>query len=188
MVQPPLHRGDRERKEIGDARDGPLLGVAQPQDHPVVRFEPGKGLADAGALAALFDRLGGTLGQLAALGQEQAVYLRGLSRLRPPFAPGDPTGAVPGDGAQPGRELRRLLQLRQRLEGDQKRLLRHVLRTLPPAQRLLRDQSHRAPEPAHELIEGLEVAEQCGKHDLGVAELGKAAGSAHRRFSFFSPE
>lgn len=179
-MQPPLDRGDRERKELGDAGDGPFLVVAQQQDRAMLGGEPRQRLGDQRALFAPRALLGGTgHGQLPALGEQQAVDLRGLGRLGAALAGGHAPGAVPGDGMEPGRELRGLLKLGKGFEGEQKRLLGHVLGPLAAAQRLRGDQRHRAAEAAHQLVEGVEVAEQGGDDERLIIDLWELGGLLH---------
>jgi len=125
---------------------------------------------DAPLLLVAQDVLGGAPVQLLA-GEQDAVQLRCLRRFGPPVPLRQPAGPVTGDGIEPRREPLRIIQLRQRLEGDQERVLRRVLGSGPRAQHLLRDRQHRPAVPAHQLIERLQVAEERVQHDLCVLDL-----------------
>jgi len=111
------------------------------------------------ALQLAAERLRRVDHQLAAVREQQPVQLGRLRRLGAPVASRHPPRAVARNRAEPAGELRRVLQLRQRLEGQQECLLRHVARRFPRAERLLRDDEHRAAEAPHQFVERLQVAE-----------------------------
>lgn len=86
---------------------------------------------------------------------------------------------MPRDRAEPPRELRWFLQLRQRFECEQECLLGDILGSVPATQRLLGDQRHRAPETPHEFIEALYVPEKGRDNKLLIGYLGKVAAAHH---------
>lgn len=83
-----------------------------------------------------------------------------------------PYGPSPCNGAQPSGELRRLLKLRKRLERQEQRLLGHILRGLPGAENLLRDQYDRAAKAPCQLVIGRQAAQQGELRQVFVALFG----------------
>ncbi len=124
--------------------------------------------------------LGGTGGQLTAVRDEQPVQFGRLDHFAVTLPHRHPSRPVPRDRTQPAREPGRLLQLRQRFEGQQECLLRDVLGGRPRPEDLFGDQSHRAAEPAHEFIERFQVTEQCGEDERLVADMRVVAFAHHR--------
>ena len=59
LVQPPFHRGNRERQKIGNVGDGPILDVVQPQHRLVIRGQRGQGIEDTLVLRAPRKLVGG---------------------------------------------------------------------------------------------------------------------------------
>ncbi len=180
VVQPPLDRGDRERKEVADARDRPPLVVEQEQNSAVVGREIGKRAGEPFMVVVAGERVGrvfgppgGGEGKFAAFGNQRAVYVGGRDGFGSAVLRADTQRAVPRDGVQPAGELGRLAQLRQRLERDQEGVLGDVLGgpVSRRAQRLRGDVGHGPPEPAHEFVKGRQVADECGEHQLLVRDF-----------------
>lgn len=77
------------------------------------------------------------------------------------------------DGVQPAGELCRLAQLRQRLERDQKSVLRHVLGgPAARSQRLRGHQQNSPAKPTNQFVEGRQVPDEGGEHELLVGHFG----------------
>ena len=121
------------------------------------------------------------------MGQQELVQLRSLHRTAPPVAERHQARPVPGDGAQPSAELSRVRQLRQRLERQEKGILGHVFGSRAGTGHLLGDGNYCASEPADQLIEGRQVADERPDDQLFVRDVGKMAFGTHR-FSRFQIE
>lgn len=182
VVQPPLDRGDGEGKKVADARDRPLLEVEQEQDGAVLGLEGRQGVCEPFVFIVFLVRAGRVLArapgshrQFVTFGDQRAVYFGRLDGLRAVAFRADAGRPVPRDRVQPAGEFGRLAQLRQRLERDQKGVLGDVLGgPASRAQRLCGDQRHGPAEPADQLVERREVADQGGEHELLVGHFGVA--------------
>jgi hypothetical protein len=178
VMQPPFDGGDGERHKVGDAGDRPIVEVEQEHEramigwqllqgvpHGAARFGPG--LLVSGVAARCWSS-----GQFAAVREHEAIQIGRLGRLVPLFTAANARRPMPGDGAQPAGELGRLAQLRQRLEGKQKRFLRHIVGQVSArwAKRLRGHQRDGRTEPAHDLVEGGQVADERGQHKRLVAD------------------
>lgn len=166
-MQPPLHGGEGQPQEVGHARDGHILEVAQQQHHLELFRKLGQRVPDLRAPRVPLDVLFRIPDQVRRVLQDKAVDLRvpGL------FAGGAvlplPEGAVPRDRRQPRPEPLRIVELRQRLECQQERLLCQVVR-LVRAQDLPRDGQHRRPEAPHQLVERAELPQSGGNGQVAV--------------------
>ena len=109
LVQPPFDGGNGERQEIGDARNRPLVVVAQFQHRAVFRPERRQRLGYLFVLAAARVFLGRAGAQFAAVGKKQRVHLRRGCRFGALGLACHTPRPVPGDGAQPARKLARFL-------------------------------------------------------------------------------
>ena len=109
------------------------------------------------------------------MAQNQRVELTVFGRLLARFLPADPPGPMSGDGADPGAEPGRLLQLRQGFESQQKSFLRQIFRRFPRTERLHRDHDDSAPITGHQFVEGHEVAQESVQDQLLVANVRVAA-------------
>lgn len=78
-----------------------------------------------------------------------------------------PQRPVTGDRRQPGPEPLRLLELGQRLERQDKGVLRQVVR-LRGAHDLPGHGEHGGPEAAHQLVERLELAQRGGDRQVAI--------------------
>jgi hypothetical protein len=105
------------------------------------------------------------------IGAEESIKAGHLRRFRAPLLFRMPSGAASGDGTQPPAEPRRFLQLGKGLEGQQKDLLRHILRRRTTADDRLRCQNDRIPITPDQFIEGGQVAEQSGDYQLLIGGL-----------------
>lgn len=112
--------------------------------------------------------------QLLAVGEQCQVELCRFRRRAAVLTADDPAGAMPRDGAQPACKLRRMLQLRQRLEGQQKCLLRDIFRRWTGTQHLFRDQRDGDTETPNQLIERLQIAQQREDDQLFVNHMRKS--------------
>lgn len=173
-MQAPLDRGRGKGEETGDLPDRPLFEVVELQHDPVVRGKRLQDPAYAGRLVPALQGVGGMDSQLGALAQDEPVQLRAFHGLGPPLLPADAPRPVAGDGADPGSEPRRIFELWQRLERQQERFLRDVLRRRPRSQHPLGDRHHRSPVAPHQLVERCHVAEQRAENQLLVADIGEA--------------
>lgn len=105
------------------------------------------------------------------MAQDQRVEQAVFGRLLPCFLSPDPPRPMPGDGADPGAEAGRLLQLGQGLEGQEKSLLRQIFCGFPRTERLHRDHDDRAPVAGHECVERFEIAQKRVQYELLIADL-----------------
>lgn len=174
-VQPPFDSGERKRKKVGDPGNGPLFEVAQLQhglelSRKLQKMRPQFPLGAAPQYRLL---RAGREGR--AMAQNQGIQLVVFGRLLARLLPPHPPGAMPGDGADPCAEPLRLLQLRQRLERQQKRLLRQILGCLAGAERLVRDDDDGVPITDHQLIERFDVAQERVQNQLRIADVRVAA-------------
>lgn len=159
-MQTPLHGIRRQREKRGDLRDRPLLEVVEAQ-HGLKRSRQLRdGPAQALLRVAAFQRLGRMDSQFPAMRQQQRVQFRRLCGAAAALLQGDAPGAMAGNGMEPAGEFRRMLQLGQRLERQQKCLLRHVFRRAARSQNRFGNQRHAAAEPPHQRVEGVQVAQQ----------------------------
>jgi hypothetical protein len=169
VVQTPLDGSGRQRQEVGDARDWPLVEVEQEHERAMIGRQLLQSVPQGPANFGPCLRVGRVAfgcrrGQFAAVGEHEPVQIGRLGRLVPLFTAADSRRPVPGDGAQPSGKLGRLTQLRQRLEGKQKRVLRHIVGQVSArrAERLRGHQRDGWPEPAHDLIKGGQVTYERG--------------------------
>lgn len=181
-MKPPLHGGYGKRQELRDPRDRPFLVVTQSQHDLVLRREVRQRGAHRLSRQLPAECLFRMEGQLAAVRQQEPVQFARFRRLGAPVPGGYSPGAVPRDGAEPTRELRPILQLRQRFEREEKGLLRHVPRLLLRAECLLRNHDDRAAEAPHQFVECFEVPEEGAKHQLVVIHF-RIPRVSHRLFN-----
>ena len=175
LVQPPFHGSDRQGQEFGHPLHGPLFPIPQPEHQPELFRQLRQRGPDPGALRVSLQLSLRVDGQLLAARQEEAVQLTLLRGHAPAVSLGPPPGAAPGDGAEPRRKSRGVVQLRQRLERQQERFLRDVLRGGAAADALLRHRQHRAAEPADQLVERLQVAEERAEDQFFVVQFWEMA-------------
>lgn len=174
-MQPPLDCSERERKKVGDVSDGPLFEVPQLQHDLKLRRQFRKVLADLRLRAAAQQGLFRAGRESRAVAQNQRIEFVVLSRLVARFLAADSPGPVAGDRADPASETRRLLKLWQRLERQQKRLLRQILRSLPRTERLRGNDDDGVAIAGHQLVERRDVAQQGVQDQLLIADLWVAA-------------
>jgi hypothetical protein len=127
-VEPSLDSRFRDGKKVGDMEKRPVLAVMKIQNLVVLARKLLQRLPDFSLREIL----------LPALHRVGAVHLVNLPvgkpfksgvlrRLTAPLFLSDTPGPVPRDGIQPPRELRRVLQVRQRLKGGDENILGDVL-------------------------------------------------------------
>ena len=174
-MQPPFDSRQGECQKVGDAGDGPLLEIAQLQHDLKFGRQFREPLSKLLLVAPAQQRLLRAGRKRRAVAQNQRVEFAVFGRLLPRLLPADPPGPMASDGADPTAEAGRLLQLRQGLERQQKRLLRQILRGFPRTERLHGDDDHRAPIAGHQFVERPEIAHQGVQDQLLVADMGVEA-------------
>ncbi len=160
MVQPPFDGGQGEREEFGDAGEGPLLEIAQMQHDLKLRLQFGQSLSELGAVA--FEQQSGFRAghQRRAVSQDQGIEPAVFRRLMSRLLPADPPCSMPCDGAYPAPEVRRILELRQRLERQKESILSQIFGGLPRAKALHGDEHDSTSKPAHQFVERVHVSQQ----------------------------
>ncbi len=178
-MQPPFDGSEGEHQEFGDAGGGPLLIVKQLQHDLKLRGQIGQQRADRlppFQAQQLLQRP--RRAPVGARHQQafQAGRLRGLAAaMLKRHAP----RAIARDRTQPAREFGRILESGQRPKGQQKSLLRHILRRFRRTQHLLSNDLDRAAEAAHQLVAGFRTAQLRDFHQFAVADKLEAALHRH---------
>ena len=83
------------------------------------------------------------------------------------------------NGAEPARELRRVLQLRQPAKREQERLLRHIFGPVLRTERLPRYQQHGGAKPVNQFIAGFPAAQSRHFDDFAIAQIVKSVLRRH---------
>jgi len=180
-AQPPFDGRERERKELGDAEGRPLLIVEQIENVLNLLRQVGQHRAHCRPFLLAKHLFQWARLVRRALSRRQAFQFGGFRRLAAALARRHPPRAMAGDSAQPACELRRVLELMQRPERQQKRFLGHILGCLPRTERLLGHQENRAAKPAHQLIAGFQAAHPRNINEFRIAD--KLETALHRHAS-----
>ena len=170
-MQPPFDSSERKGQEVGDTRGRPFFVIEQAQDDLNIRGQVGKQGANSRftlRFQYLFQRLARCRFRLPIQqGFKIVLFCRGL----PLVAYSDPAGMIARDGIQPARELARFLQLRQGAKGQQKRLLRHIMRRLAAVQNLHGNEDSGIAKPRDQFVTRFQAAHLRQANHFRIAEI-----------------